>query len=180
MPYFITFASDGGTIGRKMITMTATPVLPIHDPVFGMEIIWEKFSKTTFVIKFYFSVLSWCITVLCGQMSISNSRTLSSFGLRLQIISNKGNDNNDIWQNRTSLNSQSIKYNIVHNFCHKRLVKFHRLQSQYAGGMQSVIDKFPVNVECRTSCISIFINQIMMSYNKKSHVNRNSKSQEFN
>ena len=39
VPYFITFASDGGTIGRKMITMTATPVLPIHDPVFGMEII---------------------------------------------------------------------------------------------------------------------------------------------
>ena len=113
-------------------------------------------------------------------MFISNSRTLSSFGLRLQLISNNSNDNDNIWQNRTSLNSQSIKYNIVRNFCHKRLVKFHRLQSQYVGGMRSVIDKFPGNVERRTSCISIFINQIMMSYNKESHVDRNSKSQEFN
>ena len=35
VPYFITFASDGGTIGRKMITMRATLVLPMQDPVFG-------------------------------------------------------------------------------------------------------------------------------------------------
>jgi len=55
------------------------------------------------------------------------------------------------------MTKEKIKYNIVHNFCHKRLVKFHQLQSHYAGGMRSVIGKFPV-VECRTLCVSNFIN----------------------